>query len=483
MAAFGLLSAGAYIPRNRMSRQAIFDAVGWAQGGLKSLAKGHRAFGAWDEDPITMAIAAARTLSSSTDLSGGALCFASTTAPFLDRQNASVVAVALDAPKQTHCFDMAGSQRAATSALVQLSANTRQNAMLVAADKRPVKPASALEMLCGDGAAALLIGTGAPIAEFVGTVSTHADFVDHYRTAASHTDYSLEDRWLRDEGLVKIVPNAISRLLEETGMAAGDIDHLVCTVPNAAHSPAIARAIGVDPARLADALFDQCGHTGAAHPLLQLTHTFGAARPGDTILLIGFGQGCDAVLMRVTENIASHDSAALPAILDDSLVEENYTKFLASRGAIDMEWGMRAERDNRTAQTVAYDKSRDLYGLIGGYCEACETPQFPQSRRCVNPACNALDRQRDYRFADQPGIVKSYTEDWMAFTREPPLIYGNVAFEGGGNLFIEMCGFAPGEVSIGTPVAMNFRIKDIDDTRGFHRYFWKAGPVRGGVNA
>ncbi len=92
-------------------------------------------------------------------------------------------------------------------------------------------------------------------------------------------------------------------------------------------------------------------------------------------------------------------------------IEDNYPRFLASNGQFHPDWGMRAERDNRTAQTVAFDKSRDIYGLVGGICTSCGTPQFPKARRCVNPECNALDTQQDYRFADIPATVKSFTED------------------------------------------------------------------------
>lgn len=45
-------------------------------------------------------------------------------------------------------------------------------------------------------------------------------------------------------------------------------------------------------------------------------------------------------------------------------------------------------------------------------------------------------------------------------------------------MFIEMTGFAPGDIAIGDKVEMDFRIKDIDDKRGFHRYFWKAAAQR-----
>ncbi len=32
------------------------------------------------------------------------------------------------------------------------------------------------------------------------------DFVDHYRTAETETDYLLEERWVREAGLGKVAP-------------------------------------------------------------------------------------------------------------------------------------------------------------------------------------------------------------------------------------------------------------------------------------
>ncbi|MEM6851003.1 MAG: 3-oxoacyl-[acyl-carrier-protein] synthase III C-terminal domain-containing protein [Pseudomonadota bacterium] len=478
-AEFGILSIGAYVPSNRIPRASIFDAVGWAQSGLKGLAKGERAYGSWDEDAITMAVEAARSaLADRQDLTPDAICFASTTAPFLDRQNAGVVAAALDAPREISAFDVSGSQRAATSALIRLADRRDGVSLLAASDRRPTKSASALEMLSGDGAAAAILGIGDPIAVLLGAHSTSADLVDHYRTSETGADYSLEDRWFRDEGVVKLAAATIPPLLERAGLSPKDLDHIIVPVPNSAMARAAVKAIGARPETLADGLQGACGHTGAAHPLLLLAHTLETAAPGAKILIAAFGQGCDAILLDVRE--AARDLQRRRVVsgqLEARRVQENYPRFLVANGSLDVDWGMRAERDNRTAQSVAYSKSRDIYGFVGGRCRVCGTPQFPKSRRCVNPDCGALDSQDDYRFADEPARVKSFTEDWMAFTREPPLLYGNVSFEGGGNAFIEMCGFGPGEIKIGSPLRMAFRIKDIDAQRGFHRYFWKGAPA------
>ena len=56
----GIVAYGAYVPRLRLNRQAVYDANKWFAGGLRGLAKGERSMANWDEDSITMAVEAAR---------------------------------------------------------------------------------------------------------------------------------------------------------------------------------------------------------------------------------------------------------------------------------------------------------------------------------------------------------------------------------------------------------------------------------------
>jgi len=79
--------------------------------------------------------------------------------------------------------------------------------------------------------------------------------------------------------------------------------------------------------------------------------------------------------------------------------------------------------------------------------------------------------------SDVKGRVKSFTEDWLAYSPNPPLQYGNVEIEGGGNILMEFTDCEPGTLAIGMPVEMRFRIKDVDARRSFTRYFWKPTPV------
>ncbi|HET8691886.1 MAG TPA: OB-fold domain-containing protein, partial [Steroidobacteraceae bacterium] len=142
-----------------------------------------------------------------------------------------------------------------------------------------------------------------------------------------------------------------------------------------------------------------------------------------------------------------------------------------------VEAGLRAERDNRTAQSVQWRKGGQTSAFTGGRCRDCGAVQFPLSRVCVNPNCRKSGTQEPHRLAESRGRVKTFTEDWLAYSPRPPLIYGNVAFEEGGNAFLEFVDFEPGEVRVGTPVRFAFRIKDFDRQRGYRRYFWKAAPA------
>ncbi|MGC6512465.1 MAG: 3-oxoacyl-[acyl-carrier-protein] synthase III C-terminal domain-containing protein [Parvibaculales bacterium] len=478
MAKIGIHSYGAYIPTMRMSRRAMFEGIGWVQGSLKAYAKGQRSYAQWDEDSVTMSVEACRFAMKHDDTPVERLVLASTTAPFLDRQNAGIVATALHLPAVTHCYDVAGSQRAALSPLSELTRSKSGSLMLAAAERSQHKPGNVMEFLSGHGAASLIIKQGAGLAELVDAVTLYDDFVDHYRTADSGTDYGFEDRWIREAGLGSVAPKAITQILEANSLMPEDIDHFILPMPNPSFAKGLAKSTGIAAEAVADPLFENLGHCGTAHPLVMLANVLDCAVPDQWILLTAFGQGFETVLIRTTQALADHDPANTVAEqLAGGHAEDNYVKFLVANDRLDVDWGMRAERDNRTAQTVAYDKRHDIYGFVGGLCESCGTPQFPKSRRCVNPDCGALDTQIDYRFAEIAGEVKSFTEDHMTFTRQPPLLYGNISCAGGGNIFMEMTGFMPGEVEIGTPTRMYFRIKDIDKMRGFHRYFWKAGPV------
>ncbi len=443
---------------------------------------GSRAICNWDEDSLTLGVQAARTcLANCGAPAVESVTLASTTLPFADRSNATLLAGALDLPSRTDTLDATGSLRAGTTALIRaLTRSSAGLALVVAADTRLARPGSPQEMEFGAGAAAVLVsgapqvaGQPAAIATVLGVAQLAADFVDHYRLSGEVYDYALEDRWVRDEALEKLVPAAIAAALDSAQLAAERIDRLIMPGPSAVLRRVAAKS-ALARAQLQDNLREQCGDTGAAHSLLMLMAAIESAEPGQHLLMVGFGQGVDVVVVRIADAPRGATAHPLAATLAAGKTELHYTRYLSHTGLLDVDFGMRAERDNRTAHSVAWRKHRQITAFVGGHCQSCGTVQFPRSRVCVNPECRRTDTQEERRLADESGRVKSFTEDWQAYSPRPPCIYGNVEFAAGGNLLMELADVDAGEVSVGMQVGFVFRIKDIDRARGFRRYFWKA---------
>ncbi|MFZ0853233.1 MAG: 3-oxoacyl-[acyl-carrier-protein] synthase III C-terminal domain-containing protein, partial [Hyphomicrobiaceae bacterium] len=342
----GILAFGAYIPWRRLQRQAIADTHAWFNPALKGQAKGERAFCNWDEDTVTMAVEAARDALRGRERSAvAALRFASTTFPFLDRLHSGIVADALGLDEGISAIDVTATQRAATSALIEALSSTTET-LVVSAEKRNAKAASAFEMSSGDGAAAVLVGAGEPVAKLLGKASRTADFVDHFRSVDNPFDYQWEERWIRDAGYMPIVPPVIQRCLQSANTAAKEVTHfcMPATLPRV--SNAIAKAAGIDDKAICDPLHANLGDTGAAHPLMLLVSVLEKAKAGEKILLVGFGQGADALLLEVMPAIAQlPQRLGVSGHLARRKGETSYGRYLAFNDLIELERGMRSETD------------------------------------------------------------------------------------------------------------------------------------------
>lgn len=325
---FGILGVGVYLPRLRLERAAVAAGHRWMAPALKGLARGTRTMANWDEDAITMAVEAGRAaLAHRKPERVGMLTLASTTLPFAERLNAAVVGSALALPDDCSALDTGGSLRAGSSALLRaLDAATDRTELVIGAERRVPKPASAGELLAGDGAAAVLVGPGEPIAVLRGAATATADFVDHFRETGRASDYGWEERWIREEGYSKIVPPVIARALEAADCGIEDIDHFVMPAALPRANDMIAKKLGIRPAAVVDTLFEVCGDTGCAHPLLMLAHALNGARPGQKLLVVQFGSGCDALVLETTE----HHAPDTGSHWLDGRNESNYLKYLST---------------------------------------------------------------------------------------------------------------------------------------------------------
>lgn len=466
---FGITAIGSYVPRARLPGKLVAEAHGWFEPSLKAQAGASRSFCGWDEDAISMAVEAARGIVTNPD-SIANIELASTTLPYADRSNVGILREALGLPERATLIDSGGSMRAGASALLRAT-DCDEDRLVVASDCVESKPASANEATVGHGAAAVRVGQGEPLAILRGKASLNQDFVDHYRAAGEAFSYQLEARWVRDAGYREQTRAVFAAALREAGLGDGGADHLVVAAPPAL-AKAIAKSLGT--ADLGSELTTRIGYCAAASPLLALNYAIEAASVGDTIALVAIGQGVDAIVFELTREPPSRDLARQLAA---GIEENNYTRYLALRRLLALEEGVRAERDNRTAQSAFWRKHEAITGFVGGKCRECGTLQFPPSKVCV--ACKAEDSQEPTRMADMQGTVRSFTEDWLAFTPNPPLVFGNVGFDFGANVMMEFTDVAPGQLEVGMPVDLRFRIKDFDHRRHYRRYFWKPTPAVG----
>ena len=483
----GLKAYGAYVPRLRLSRKAIADANAWFNPAIKGLAKGERAICNWDEDSLTMAVEAARDCLTPARLDAGApamkaVTFASTTLPFSDRQNAGILATALNFDETVATMDFAASQRAGTSGLLnalqrEIGSAAAGGTLFVAADKRRTQASGPQELQFGDAAAAFTVSSEDPIAEFLGAHQLSIDFIDHYRGGDSKYDYNWEERWIRDEGYFKIAPRAIAAALAETGLDAGAVDHFIMPALIRGVPQKVAALAGIRTEAVRDTLQAQLGEAGTAHPLVMLVDCLQDAGPGETVMVVGWGQGCDVLLFRTTGALASlPPRQGVKGWLARRREETNYNRYLSFNDLLEQDRGIRAELDAPTALSALYRNRDMVLGFVGGKCRICGTVQYPRTRACVSPNCGAFNSQDPHPFAEIPAKVQSWTADNLTYSPDPPAHFGMVVFDEGGRLMADMTDVAPGEVAVGMPVRMVFRRRAVDDKRGFIKYFWKATP-------
>jgi 3-hydroxy-3-methylglutaryl CoA synthase len=394
-----------------------------------------------------------------------------------------VIATALDLREDIRTSDFTTSVKAGTGALISaydaVGSGTSQSVLVCASDCRLGKPGGYQEEMYGDGAAALLVGNTGVIASIEGTYSLSYDFVDSWRVEKDTYVRQWEDRWVRDEGYARFISEAISGLMSKCNLATGDVAKVVYPCLYARAHLDIGRKLGFDPGQLQDHMFGDIGNTGAAYTLMVLVAALEDAQPGDRIVVASFGNGSDAILLQVTDEIEKvRNRRAIKGHLGSKKDLGSYEKYATFREVLEIDTGGRGEEVASTQQSILWRERRMIVGLVGSKCRRCGTPQYPRQEICANPKCGAMGEMDSYRFSDRKGSLFTYTGDVLAFSPSPPAIYATVDFEGGGRWLFDLTDSELEALEVGMPVEMSFRRKYHDAYRGQRVYFWKATPIR-----
>jgi len=239
----------------------------------------------------------------------------------------------------------------------------------------------------------------------------------------------------------------------------------------------LARAMKLNSTQVQDHCMKRLGNTGTAHPLIMLVAALESAHPGDRIMVCSYGGGCDCMLFQVTEAIEDLLSRNIfQSNLDSCQEMSSYSKYLSFKGNMDKEKGIRGEEIASTSLSLAWREQDAILRLAGGRCRVCGTPQFPKERICINPECKVADQMDDYVFSNKRGKLFTYTADHLAYSEDPPSLYGIVDFDGGGRYWFDLTDCSLESLRVGQPVEMSFRRKYVDEARSLSGYFWKAVP-------
>jgi 3-hydroxy-3-methylglutaryl CoA synthase len=426
-----------------------------------------------------MAVAAAMNCLDGRDrASVDGVLFASTSYAYKEKQAASVIAKALDLRRDVHTADLGGSLRSGTTALRAaldaVKAGSARHVLVIASDCRMAAPRSPLERSVGDGAAAFLISAEAVAAEIEQQHTISDEIIDVWRLDKDPFVHTWEDRFVVEHGYRASLVEVVKALFAKLGRTAKDFTKAALYAPDARSHTAAARALGLDPkTQLQDALFGRLGNTGAAFAPMLLVAALENARPGDALLVASYGDGAEALALRVTDAIKGlTDRRGIRWHLERRAELGDYDKFLRFRHLEASEHDRRA--GGGVSATIHYrDRNEDI-SFHGQRCRKCGQEQFPFQRVCFS--CYARDDFAEVRLSDRTGKVLSHTFDFFAGSPDPPLIVTMVEAEGGARLYLQMTDATPNEAKLDVPVEFTFR--KIHEYGGTPNYFWKCTPVR-----
>lgn len=446
----GIECWGVFLPRHRLLR-----------GGVERPLAGH------DEDAVTLGVAAARDCLGQSEAPPDLVLFASTTAPYAEKQSAALVAAALGLPADTRCLDIAGTTRAGTDALLQactaVNSGLARRALVVAAEVRMAPPGSVREARLADASVAMLIGPQ-PRAVLCSHHGLSESVMTVWRTPTDRFVRSWEERFVTLHGYYRPLREVMSEALAE-----GPVSRLALVAPDVRSHQRLVASLDVERGGVSNRILDQVGDCGAAQALLSLASTLEDASPGEELLLGDSGDGAAALRLHCLKPAGFRPLARALA---------------RPCQVVDVDWYHRV-RELRVGEyppapglgisaTVHFREWREELALTGWQC-CCGEHHFPRDRICRR--CRALDTSTPVRYADRGGRLITYTHDAFFPSPQPSTTVGVVQVNEGARIYLQLADCDPEEVEL--DLAVNFSFRCMHRVGERPNYYWKAVPALG----
>lgn len=321
-----ITSRGRHLPHYRISTGSVREHVPGGTNGIRT-----KAVQAPDDDPLTLALVAARAAAADT-ADVDSIHFATATPVYTYGSVTPLLTEALELNESTHVRTYTESDRAGTAALAaaaDAAAARSETALVVAADAPTPAQGSNREKTAGAGAGAALVepdGEGLAVA---GRGNCTRNLLESWQAPDENQRHDADDRFARDVGYVESHVNAIARALDDADWAAEDVDALAVNQPNPRFPGRVAHDVGVDEEALAEPSFARdYGDLGSASALSVLASA--DVSPDDHVVVASYGAGvADAVCLRVD------GQPPIPAEVPGDGEELNYVEYLQHIGHLE----------------------------------------------------------------------------------------------------------------------------------------------------
>lgn len=475
----GIRSYGAYLPKYLLPRKKIGNAWDFP------VVPGTKATANRDEDSLTMSVEAGLDCITGIDpktIDG--LFFASTTPVYSEKESSSFIATVLDLREDILTGDYTDSTKAGTTAVCRafdaIKANDSiKNILVIASDTRKPEPATMWEYGFADGAAALLISEGDDVPIPID------DYVSISKNVTGPWKRADEDNFIRTFEVkmdarfyIQSLTTAMSRLLEINNLEATDINIASYYYNNPRLHGKISSIMKFESGVAQNGVFFQLGDLGTAMPFIVLIGALRRPKENDKIILAGYGDGADAILMHIKDRKGAKDIGKRVMGVRDhqkSMMNmKNYNTYIDNKELL--------EKDRYVRKSSAVTLWRDtpsVYQMYGLKCQNCGTVQYPvQWNSCYN--CRADDQFERVKLSLK-GEIFTFTLDHLVGGNyyDTPVPRCVIDLEGGGRVLCDMTEIEKPEenVEIGMPVELTFRWQH--EGADFHNYYWKCRPVRG----
>jgi uncharacterized OB-fold protein len=351
-----------------------------------------------------------------------------------------------------------------------------RQAIVASADMRRPEPGSLLEAISGDGAAAIVVGSGEDvIAELIGEYHVSDPTLDTWRRQSDRYLQTDDEAFTNQVGYFAMVDAVVKGLLNSREVDPSEVTGVAMYAPDGRTYMSAARQslLGAAFAQMgrqgpAPYLLMHAGNLGTAFAPAQLALLLENAKAGDVLALIGYGDGADAYLFRVTDAIAQRPPRRAIQSWIDSKSELPYTLATFFRENLVDKPMFPTRVEPWTSLPLLHRERDELLRFHAQRCGKCGAVWWPHRPNCYE--CGAQEGFESVRLS-RSGVVSSFVVEWAVPSPLPPVGMITVDTPEGARITNQSTDGDPRGFSIGDEVEFTLRIFHM--AKNIPHYSWK----------